>query len=305
MPFKRFLPLVLLCLSWHSMHANSWTSLLKSPTAAAHAIGAIGSTLAHWLIALSPSITYLYMQSDRQNEMEKLPNAPVELTNLVKETLKIHAYPEEFIANLAVKIGNRYDIGYSTIHKGLPIITIPCFHILKDIAVEKENVQCMVLHTVAQLDHTNLLKNYITGIAAPIISHTLVNSITKPLATVCNPYIPQALQYLSKIPSGYAKAMVAGLLLVGWMKYRDYQANLKAAEQIKDPQALDQIAQLFLEDYKLHEECDELDPQERGTWKRFISDELYARNYMNSYSKAQIFSRAAQEQKALRMEEAA
>ncbi len=248
-------------------------------------------TGAHWLLVGLPLYNWLKDQAWGYKAASQYPDASPEISDHVKEVLRKHNCSSTLIDNLQVKIGICFRAQYNFSSKH--IITVP--KDFEEAFKGKPAVEAIIRHEAAHLEHKDLLRMGAALVAATIGAHYFVSGITYPINYLLRPYTPVVLATLMKLPVGFAKMMVVAITQLIFAKYKEYGADKKAAEAIKDPTVLKAMSEVGLNVYEEYERAQRLDPKERGTWHRFFLDEMrnpdmYHHNYL---LRSQIFADAA------------
>jgi hypothetical protein len=260
-------------------------------------------TSAHWVMVGIPLYNWLKDQAWGYKVALQYPDASLAISDHVKGVLRKHNCSADLIDNLQIKIGTCFRAQH--ILNGKHIITVP-----KDFEENfkgKLAVEAAIRHEAAHLEHKDLLRMGAVLVAATIGAHYLVGGITYPISYVLQPYTPAALTALMKVPVGFAKMMTISLTQLVFAKYKEYSADKKSAEAIKDPAVLKAMSEVGLNVYEEYERSQQLDPKERGTWHRFFLDEMrnpdmYHHNYL---LRSQIFADAAKKLEQVSKEEVA
>jgi hypothetical protein len=247
-------------------------------------------TGAHWFLLTVPFLGRLHVINTKTVQAQEYPDVPVEMDDYIKSALKKHGCTQDLINDIQLKFGGCFEAHYSL--SGKHIITV-----VKELAESpktKAAVEALIRHEAAHLEHKDMLRMGALLAFSPILIHFLFNGITSPISHMLQPHIPAGLQALLKLPVAFIKVYLVVASMVIFSKYKEYYADKKAAESIKDPEVLKAMAGVCMTAYEEYESKQKLDPKERGTWQRFILDELKTEDLMhpNYLLRSQIFTDA-------------
>jgi hypothetical protein len=281
--FFRIILLIALFIS-PSINAITWLSMFDKTV-----------TITHWILLMTPVVLFAGTQISGSQVLKQYPDASPEINHFIKEELKKYNCSEELVNNVNIKLGQRFQAGH--ILDGMSIITIPeDFKELQDWSAEqKKIIIALSRHEAAHLEHEDMWRMIIISLLSPILAHNFVKSIMYPIKYLLNLSSPSLIGSLLKIPSVFLKMALIIPFILTFAKYKEYSADKKAAQSISDPDILRAVAKIQLGIYEQYEHDHKLNPQERGTWKRFFYDELHTpdRFHPNYLLRAKIFEDAA------------
>jgi hypothetical protein len=251
----------------------------------------------HWTLLTAPALMWAGNQIASSDALKQFPDASPELSLFVKSELKKHNCSEELINNLNIKIGDTFRAGY--ILDGKHIITLPAG--LQNMQTwsddQKMAISGAMRHEAAHLEHKDMWRMTAFSLLAPFISHYVVKGALYPITSILKPYTPLAIQGIAKIPTAFLKLGVMVPLIIAFAKYNEYSADMTAAKNIKDLEILKLTSKIHLMIYENYEREHNLNPQDRGTWRRFMYDECHISDFMhpNDLLRSKIFENAAKE----------
>jgi hypothetical protein len=252
------------CSVYSNVHAISWSHIFNK-----------SMTTIHWGILILPALAWAGNQIAGSDNLKKYPDASLELTNFIQKELRKNGCPEELINNIQIKIGDRFQAGYILDNKH--VITIPA--IFKDYAnllpEHKLGISFLTRHEVAHLENKDMWRQIIVCLAAPFVAHSIVSAGLYPFTCLLKPYIPITIQSIFQIPSAFLKLGIAGLLILVFAKYKEYQADKKAALSIHNLEILEHMKKIFLITYSKYELHHKLNQEERENFLRFVYDEIH------------------------------
>lgn len=246
----------------------------------------------HWTLLMVPALGIAGNQVAGSEALKRYPDASPELTEFVKNKLKEYNCSSDLINNLRIKIGDRFQAGYILNDKS--IITIP--KNLQSMGAwspqQRMAVGIQARHEAAHLENKDMLRMIAVSLLSPFLAHGFVKGITN---LFLKPSGSSVVRSLLRTPVAFLTMALMAPPLVIFKKYREYSADKKAAASIHDSEALRNMAQLHLTVYENYERMHKLNPQDRGTWKRFIYDELHTPGFMhpNYLLRSQLFEKAA------------
>lgn len=249
-------------------------------------------TGAQWVLPLVPIIGQFRVERAASALVNQYPDASVETSAYVKEVLRKHSCPQQLVSTVQIKMGNNFMAWYN--FYGTPIITIPkdfeeCFK-------GKLAVEAVIPHEAAHLEHKDRLRMWATLFGTTVMAHFFVAGITYPISYLLQPYTPAVLAAFMKLPVGFAKMMIVAMVQLIFAKYKEYHADKEAAEAIKDPAVLAATVKMHLQVYEQYESAQKLDPKDRGSFERFLLDEMRTEDmyHPNYLLRSQTFADAAE-----------